>query len=304
MANPTFSERLQSLAEPGIIYASASYHFISVLLETVFKRGELLAPFLRMSKIRDEAFSKFWIKFSGARDTSSPTIPAPPPTGSSALIPPLLSLASGIVLDIGPGTGTQTPLFTNPNLLAMYGAEPCLGLHADLRAKIESSDHLAGKYHILPCSAEPEALVPALEKVGLFPLKVGDSNSRNVISEGIFDTIVCVRVLCSVPNPQSTIRGLYSLLKPGGKLLVCEHVVNPWQTRKGSVVARVLQGVYEAVGWRWVMGDCRLGRDTEGMLRSVTAVEGEEKAWESVELERDFGWSCIPYISGVLVKRR
>lgn len=36
-----------------------------MLLETVFCRGQILSPILRLSQLRDEGFSRFWIKFSG-----------------------------------------------------------------------------------------------------------------------------------------------------------------------------------------------------------------------------------------------
>jgi len=211
------------------------------------------------------------------------------PSGSSALIPPLLATATGIVLDIGPGTGTQMPLFTNPGLRMMYGAEPCIGMHAELAAKIKSTG-LDDRYQILPCGAEPEALLPALERVGFSDLE-----------SGVFDTIVCIRVLCSVPRPEETIHGLYGLLKPGGKLLVCEHVVNPWLSKKGSVFARAMQLVYGLLGWSFFLGDCHLNRDTERMLRDVALGDG---GWKIADLENSFPWSTLPYVSGTLVKKR
>lgn len=39
--------------------------FAVVLLKRMVLRGELLAPVLRLSQLRSEAFSRFWIKFSG-----------------------------------------------------------------------------------------------------------------------------------------------------------------------------------------------------------------------------------------------
>lgn len=186
------------------------------------------------------------------------------------------------------------PLFTNPGLRAMYGAEPCVGLHTELRAKIVSCG-LSSKYHILPCGAEPRSLVPALREANF---------SDADIQKGIFDTIVCVRVLCSVPNPRETIRSLYDLLKPGGKMLVCEHVVNPWMTKKGSVAARFMQAVYTLFGWSFWMGGCHLNRDTESTLRLAAEEEGKDgSGWESVEIEKSFGWSPLSYISGTLVKK-
>jgi SAM-dependent methyltransferase len=184
------------------------------------------------------------------------------------------------------------PLLKSPSIKAIYGAEPCVGLHAELR-KRAVDEGLGAKYTILPCSVVQKELGVELEKHGLVP----EGGERG----GVFDTIITVRVLCSVPEFERTTAELYSLLKPGGKMLVVEHVVNPWMTPKGSVLARVLQGVYHAFGWRWVMGDCCMNRDTEGVLRKVAEKDG---GWESFEMERWFGTTCLPYITGVLVKRK
>jgi SAM-dependent methyltransferase len=222
------------------------------------------------------------LTYTGARDADLQV----QPTGSSALIPPLLATASGTVLDIGPGTGTQMKLFDPRKVQMMFGAEPCVGLHEDLRAKIVACG-FSSTYQILPCGAEPQSLIPALHKAGF---------SSTDIQSGIFDTIVCVRVLCSVPNPRETVRGLYDLLKPGGKLIFCEHVVNPWTSSRGSVVARLFQSLYGVLGWSFFLGDCHLNRDTERTLKEV----GD---WERVELERSFCWAPLTYISGTLVKK-
>lgn len=180
------------------------------------------------------------------------------------------------------------PLFTNPKISAIYGAEPTTGLHADLRAKVAHCG-FSGRYHILSCGAEPQSLLPALDKADFEKL-----------GSGVFDTIVCVRVLCSVPRPEETIRGLYRLLKPGGKLLVAEHVVNPWTTREGSVVGRLTQLLYTFLGWPFFMGACHMGRDTARTLRKAAEEDG---GWESDTLQTSFAWGPLPYISGTLVKK-
>nr|KMM67153.1 LOW QUALITY PROTEIN: hypothetical protein CPAG_03488 [Coccidioides posadasii RMSCC 3488] len=100
----------------------------------------------------------------GARDPPS-SIPAEP-VGSSALMPALLSTASGVILDIGPGTGTQMPLLTNPGIKAIYGAEPTDGLHTDLLAKIDSCG-LSSKYQILPLRRRAAIPHPSLGQGGL-----------------------------------------------------------------------------------------------------------------------------------------
>ncbi|KAJ5089179.1 S-adenosyl-L-methionine-dependent methyltransferase [Penicillium argentinense] len=302
---PPLGERIKGLFEPAPLMTWAMSHYIRVCVEAVFQKGEILAPILATRRLRDEAFGRFWVEFS------TPAQNAPPPTttianeedspqpsknahGSSDLIPPLLKAANGIILDIGPGTGTQMPLLRSPSITAIYGPEPCVGLHAQL-ARRAAAEGLADKYYILPSGAASSELLPALRETGT---GVVDEYERT--GKGIFDTIICVRVLCSVPEMEKTVDELYTLLKPGGKVLVTEHVVNPWRTAKGSILARIAQGVYQLLGWSFFIGDCALDRDTESVLRKVADRDG---GWEVVDLERSFSWTAMPYISGTLVKK-
>ncbi|RAL03185.1 EstA precursor [Aspergillus ibericus CBS 121593] len=302
----TTKQWISSLFEPGQILLWAFKSYVKVNVETVL-RGQILAPLLHPSRLRDEAFGRFWVTFSTNRESDAPP-PPPIPTsgeiqGSSDLIPPILSHASGIVLDVGPGTGTQMPLLRSPAIQTIYGAEPCHGLHAELRARA-ISEGLSDKYYILPCGVEASDLIPALQKQDL--LNTNTTNPTAVLKnlentgDGVFDTILCVRVLCSVPDMQQTIQSLYTLLRPGGKLLVVEHVVNPWRTRKGSIIARAFQAFYGLLGWSWYMGNCSLNRDTATALRIAAERDG---GWESFELERWFQSTAMPYIAGVLVKK-
>ncbi|KAB8262389.1 S-adenosyl-L-methionine-dependent methyltransferase [Aspergillus pseudonomiae] len=294
---PTTKVWLTSLLEPGQLLLWAIPFHIKVNLEAVFKRGQILAPLLQSGRLRDEAFGRFWVSFSNAVESQPP--PPPTQTGvqrSSDLIPPVMSHASGLVLDVGPGTGTQMPLLRSPAIKAIYGAEPCHGLHAALRSRADA-EGIGEKYHILPCSVAASELVPVLQKQDLLP---AGAAALDQAAGGVFDTILCVRVLCSVPDLELSARELYALLKPGGKILVVEHVVNPWRTAKGSVVARAMQAVYGFLGWSWYIGDCRMNRDTEKALRGAAEEDG---GWESVEIERWFGRTCMPYIAGVFVKR-
>ncbi|EGD92476.1 hypothetical protein TESG_00051 [Trichophyton tonsurans CBS 112818] len=211
--------------------------------------------------------------------------PAPEPRWLLAFLNTFNSsrMRMGLFSTSGPGTRNPDAALHKPrNLRVMYGAEPCV-----------ESCGLASKYRVLHCGAQPESLLPALKKAGALD---DDTNE----GKGLFDTIVCVRVLCSVPAPEKTVKGLYDLLKPGGKMLVCEHVVNPWTTAKGSWVARLVQAMYGLSGWSFFMGGCNLDRDTERTLRAVADVDG---GWGSVDLELSFTSGPLPYISGTLVKR-
>ena len=121
-------------------------------------------------------------------------------------LPTLVSEASGIVLELGPGMGSQLPRYDASKITKIYGVEPNVDLHKSLRENIKTSG-LIDVYEIVPCGIED---VVELKKHG--------------IALGSIDTILSVQVLCSVPDPNEILRRLYALLKPGGQLIVYEHV--------------------------------------------------------------------------------
>ncbi|EXJ82656.1 hypothetical protein A1O3_06469 [Capronia epimyces CBS 606.96] len=278
MSWPPLRERLSDLIFPGYMLYGSAYSFLATAFDFFLIQRQ--APSAsNLQRVRDEAFSRFWTR------RTAPVEPAPPPAGPSALIPPLLSRAHGVVLDIGPGSGSHVSCFAdNPNISAIYGAEPSGGLHAPLQARIDQAK-LTDDYHILGCTAEKKALLSALAKEGVSPA-----------ADGLFDTIVSLRVLCSVPDLDETARDLYSLLRPGGDLMVVEHVRNPWTTT-GSVLARAMQILYHALGWRFFLAGCEMSRDIAGVLKSA----GD---WEAVDLKTHFEWSALPHVSGTLTKKR
>ena len=169
-------------------------------------------------------------------------------------------------------------------------AEPAIGLHKSLSAHALRAGLTPSTHTIHPCSGDPSALLPVLSRAGLISEKKG-------LSTPLFDTIICCRVLCSVPDPQGTVKALHGLLKPGGKLIVVEHIVNPSRGPWGSTVARALQQVYAMLGWSFFVGDCHMLRDTEQTL-------GQAGDWTNGtrDLTLSFQWSCLPYISGILAK--
>ena len=121
-------------------------------------------------------------------------------------VPALVSGASGIVLELGPGIGSQLPRYNTSKITKIYGVEPNVELHKSLRENIKTSG-LIDIYEIVACGVED---VVELKKHG--------------IVLGSIDTILSVQVLCSVPDPNEILRRLYALLKPGGQLIVYEHV--------------------------------------------------------------------------------
>lgn len=179
--------------------------------------------------------------------------------------------------------------YTSSNIKAIYGPEPCTVLHPDLKAMASKTD-MSDKYHILDCGAERSSLLPKLRKIGLLGEKV----------DGVFDTIISSKVLCSVPSQEDTVANLYALLKPGGKLIICEHIRSQWATRKGSLLARAIQEFFMWQGWTFFLGGCHLTRKTDEVVKQVARPDG---GWKSVDLEYVAQWGAIPFVLGVLVKK-
>ena len=121
-------------------------------------------------------------------------------------LPSLVAKACGTVLEVGPGSGTQLSRYDLSKINRIYGVEPNVDLHDALRGNIKKHG-LSDIYTIVPCGVED------LEKLKEFS-----------ISSGTVDTVMSAQVLCSVPKPAEMTKELYRFLKPGGQMIVYEHV--------------------------------------------------------------------------------
>lgn len=270
------------LALPSILLFHAIKAYVQTLSDGLRTNGRI------PSDLRSKAFGKFWGGLS-----SVPPDPSAPLMGSAALVPPLLAQAEGVVLEVGPGTGDQTRYYeaAAAKIKKMYAAEPAKELHHLLRRNVDATK-LGSKYVILAADGTKASILKELVEKNAY------TTTELAQREGIFDTIVCIRVLCSVPDLEATISDLHEMLRPGGKLLILEHTANPWLTAKGSVIARLFQIIYTLLGWSYFVGDCSMNKHTEKMLRKDAS-----SRWESVDIERHFGKAVLTYILGVLVKK-
>ncbi|KIW85841.1 hypothetical protein Z517_01233 [Fonsecaea pedrosoi CBS 271.37] len=278
MESSNIIQRVVSYALPGaFVLASVMCHIQTAIFHPVLLFGNF-------ARYKEKAFASVWA-IGGvicARDT-------PAALGS------ILAQSKGVILDVGPGAGHQLFRFSEPAAIeAIYGAEPGVSMHAALKKRAAEAG-LGDKYHVLNCEAKLESLVPALAKAGVLDTRAGQENTP-------FDEIVCIRVLCGVPNLDAVTEGLYSVLKPGGRMVVCEHVVNSGDGAKGgTAVGRALQNFYMSIGWSSLMGGCELTRDTLASLHRAARRDG---GWDKVQVELCDPYSTIPHIVGTLVKRR
>ncbi|KAL9007367.1 MAG: hypothetical protein Q9173_007342 [Seirophora scorigena] len=191
-------------------------------------------------------------------------------------VPGLVASASGTVIEIGPGSGNQVGRYDPAKVTKIFGIEPNRGLHEKLRENVKKAG-LSDVYTIVPCGVDD---VLSLHKYG--------------VDQQAFDTVLSIQVLCSVPDPKETAAALYRLLKPGGKMIVYEHVKNT------DFVSSKVQDIYNIV-WPYVLSNCHMNRDTARTLREA----GE---WATNELQRlpldEDEWQALalPHIRGHLTK--
>jgi SAM-dependent methyltransferase len=215
--------------------------------------------------------------------------------GQFTQVPTLVASAHGIVLEVGPGVGTQLDRFDKTKIEHVYGIELNPAFVPSLLAEVEKSS-LQGKYTVISGSVEDAKLL-----------------AQHGVAPGTVDSVVCIGTLCSVQNPAATVKWIYELLKPGGSFIFWEH------RRSHDFVTRLVQGqcshLVESeyvpdVGagfwnpiWRYFMGGCDLRRLNGDAIKNAGAWEQQDSdfgASKSVAQE----WSIMPRVEGILTKKK
>lgn len=169
----------------------------------------------------------------------------------------LLAAASGEVLEIGAGTGLNLRHYPS-GLKRLVLAEPAALMGARIKL-----------------SRAPEGVATRLVRAPAERLPFEDAS---------FDTVVSTLVLCTVSDPGRAVSEAVRVLRPGGRLLFCEHVAADGGWR------RTLQG-RSAGAWTAFADGCRCDRPT------LTTIESRMRV-ETVERSR---WRGMPTIVKPLV---
>ncbi|MDM4140229.1 MULTISPECIES: class I SAM-dependent methyltransferase [Mycobacterium] len=169
---------------------------------------------------------------------------------------------SGRVLEVGAGIGTNFPHYPD-SVDEVIAMEPEPRLAAQARA--------------------------AAQAVPVRVIVTGETAETFSGTEP-FDAVVCSLVLCSVRDPESVLRRLFSLLRPGGELRYLEHVASAGARGR-------FQRLVDATVWPRLFGNCHTHRDTE---RSIVAA-----GFEVDTSRREFtlpAWAPMP-VSELLLGR-
>lgn len=154
---------------------------------------------------------------------------------------------SGRVLEVGAGTGTNFEFYPDA-VTEVVAVEPerRLAEHAQRAA-----------------AAAPVPVTVTSDTVERF---MASGNEP-------FDAVVCSLVLCSIEDPETVLRQLHSLMRPGGELRYLEHIASA--DGRGR-----LQRIADATVWPRLFGNCHTHRHTEQSIVSAGFdVAGSRREW-------------------------
>jgi ubiquinone/menaquinone biosynthesis C-methylase UbiE len=145
---------------------------------------------------------------------------------------PALEGLSGVVLELGFGSGPNVPLYP-------AGVERVLAVDPSPVAFRLARRHLASS----PVPVEP----------------VGRDGARLDLPDDSVDSVLTTFTLCTIPDVSAALAEARRVLRPGGRLFYLEHGLTP-----DPGVARS-QARFEAVQKR-LAGGCHLTRDIEALV--------------------------------------
>jgi ubiquinone/menaquinone biosynthesis C-methylase UbiE len=148
----------------------------------------------------------------------------------------VVPLAEGRVLEIGIGSGLNLPFYDAAKVERVIRLDPAEDMLAYARRK---DGNLAFEVEYLALEGE-----------------------RIPLDENSVDTVLITYTMCTIPDAVTALEGMRRVLKPGGRMIFCEHgkapdeAVRRWQNRLDPV-------------WGVVGGGCHLNRDIPALIESA-----------------------------------
>ena len=148
----------------------------------------------------------------------------------------LLPQAQGVVLEPGVGTGVNLPLYDRDRVKAVIGIDP------------------SAPYLQLAKGRAAQAPVPVELLQG--------TAERLPLEDNSVDTVVLTYTGCSIPDLDAALAEFRRVLKPSGRILLCEH----GRAREPRV--QKMQDLLNPL-WRPLAGGCNLNRDIASRLHKA-----------------------------------
>ncbi len=144
--------------------------------------------------------------------------------------------ARGTVLEVGMGTGLNIPFYDDGAIDRVIGLDPSTRSFRKAASRAASRE---------------------------FPVEYLGLRGEDIpLPDRSIDTVVLTYTLCSIEQPGRALAEMRRVLKPGGKLLFCEHGRAPaeriyrWQRRATPL-------------WKRLVGGCHLDRDVPALIRDA-----------------------------------
>ena len=145
----------------------------------------------------------------------------------------IIHLAEGNVLEIGIGSGLNIPYYRKDRIKSLIGIDPSAEVWKENTVDIST----------LP-----------------YPFEFIEAYAEDIPLENRqFDTIVITYSMCSIPGIESAFEQFRRVIKPGGKLVFCEHGKAP-----DKAIAR-WQNLLNPL-WKIFSGGCQLNKDIPGII--------------------------------------
>ena len=145
----------------------------------------------------------------------------------------LIEQASGLVLEIGAGNGLNFPFYLPERVKRVEAVEP------DSAMLRYARDRLSTAHVPIELTQAPVEVLP--------------------FADATFDSAVTTLVFCSVADPLRGLQEIKRVLKPGGILLMVEHV------RAHGTIAAHMQDALVPLTTRFA-GNCHWNRDTASTI--------------------------------------
>ena len=139
----------------------------------------------------------------------------------------VVPLAEGRILEIGMGSGLNLDFYDREKVEKLWGLEPSEAMRKRATA--------------------------AAEKAGMEIELIDLPGEEIPLENNTVDTVLLTYTLCTIPEWEPALRQMARVLKPGGKLIFCEHgeapdeAVQKWQKRINPY-------------WKIIGGGCNMNR--------------------------------------------
>lgn len=168
--------------------------------------------------------------------------------------------AHGVVLEIGAGNGLNFAFYNPDTVERVEATEPSSAMLSYARTRATAAR---------------------------VPINLTQTSVENLpFADESFDSAVVTLVFCSVGDPLRGLSEVRRVLKPGGTLLMIEHV------RSHGAIVATLQNIITPIT-RLMLGNCHWNCDTEKTVK---------QAGFKIEQKRDLAWFMMPFVVLCAVK--